>query len=187
MLNDLWNYAMVKDEHQEKVSESSIQNLEKKIYLLEKRMEPIEDVYFYTKDFVCASENFSQEGVFIEKRFEQLERKLKWLEKRMLGLECTCYSKAVKDVPSEEEVSAEEDDPNEVINVSCEEDEPAPKRSRPSTSIAASASKTSTARAPSTSKTVSQRNIAPSQAPSTLAPKTPMTGIIIGLRAPNAP
>ncbi|PWA52058.1 hypothetical protein CTI12_AA453130 [Artemisia annua] len=176
-----------KDEHQEKVSESRIQNLEKKIYLLEKRMEPIEDVYFYTKYWVRASENFSQEGVSIEKRIEQLERKLKWLEKRMLGLEYTCYSKAMKDVPGEEEVSAEEDDPNEVIDVSSEEDELAPKRSRPSTSTVASTPKTSTARAPSTSKTVGQRNIAPSQAPSTSAPKTPMTGIIIGLRDPNAP
>ena len=58
----------------------------------------------------------------------------------MLNLEYQCYSKAMKGVPSEEEVSSEEefctakDVANEVISVSTEEDEPTPIISRPSTS-----------------------------------------------------
>ena len=111
-----------------------MKNLEKKVYILEKRMEPIEDVYFYTKDWVPASENYSQEGVVAEKRVQLLEWKLKWMEKRMLNLEFECYSKAMKDVASEEDANSEEDVPTEVISVSNGDDEAAPITSRSSKS-----------------------------------------------------
>ena len=65
------------DEHQEKVYESMIKNFEKKVYIFEKKIEPVEDVYFYTKDWVPASENYNQDGVSVNKRIEQLKRKLK--------------------------------------------------------------------------------------------------------------
>ncbi|PWA64837.1 hypothetical protein CTI12_AA338020 [Artemisia annua] len=138
------------DEHQEKCYESMIKNLEKKVYLLEKRMEPVEDVYFYTKDWVPASENYSQDGVSVEKRLEQVEKKLKWLEKRMLNLEFTCYSKEMKDVASEEDVNSEDD----VVSVSSEEDEAAPLRCKPSGSKAAPIRAT-----PSTSKIMDDQPI----------------------------
>ncbi|PWA88934.1 hypothetical protein CTI12_AA115470 [Artemisia annua] len=113
-------------------------------------MEPVEDVYFYTKDWVPASENYSQDGVLVEKRIEQVEKKLKWLEKRMLGLEFTCYSKEMKDVASEEDVNSEDD----VVNVSSEEDEAAPLRCKPSSSKAAPIRAT-----PSTSKIMDDQPI----------------------------
>ena len=130
----------VSDEHQDKVYDSRLQNLEKKISILEKRMEPIEEVYFYRGDYGFGSEKSTQEVASVDKRIEHLERKQQWLEKRMLNLEYQCYSKAMKGVPSEEEVSSEEefctakDVANEVISVSTEEDEPTPIISRPSTS-----------------------------------------------------
>ena len=65
---------------------------------------------------------------------EHLVRKIKWLEKRMLNLEYECYSKAMKDVPSDEDVSSEDDVAEEVFSVSLSEDEAAPKRSKPSSS-----------------------------------------------------
>ncbi|PWA58965.1 hypothetical protein CTI12_AA345300 [Artemisia annua] len=64
------------DEHQEKVYESRIKNLEKKVYILKKRTEPIENVYFYTKDWVPASENYSQDGVLVERGLNSLKRSL---------------------------------------------------------------------------------------------------------------
>ncbi|PWA69605.1 hypothetical protein CTI12_AA296470 [Artemisia annua] len=128
------------DEHQGKVNESKIKNLEKKVYLLEKRMQPVEDVYFYTKDWAPA----------IEKRIEQIEKKLKWLEKRMLGLEFTCYSKELKDVASEEDVKSSDD----VVSVSSEEDDDAPLRCKPSSSKAAPIRAT-----PSTSKIMDDQPI----------------------------
>ncbi|PWA93409.1 hypothetical protein CTI12_AA072150 [Artemisia annua] len=113
-------------------------------------MEPVEDVYFYTKDWVPASENYSQDGVLVEKRIEQVEKKLKWLEKRMLGLEFTCYSKEMKDVASEEDVNSEDD----VVSVSSEEDEAAPLRCKPFSSKAAPIRAT-----PSTSKIMNDQPI----------------------------
>ena len=65
---------------------------------------------------------------------DHLVRKIKWLEKRMLNLEYECYSKAMKDVPSDADVSSEDDVAEEVFSVSISEDEAPPKRSNPSSS-----------------------------------------------------
>ena len=96
-----------------------IKKLEKKIQNLEKRMEPVEAVYFYRGDW---AERKQQWGIVNEKSnedvVEHLVRKIKWLEKRMLNLEYECYSKAMKDVPSDEDVSSEDDVAKEVFSVS---------------------------------------------------------------------